>query len=174
MNILNACPSRRAAMPEAEVEERLIQKRRRKNTMKKGLSALLLSILLLSGAALMAAEEQKTPEEYDEDTYGPLAPIIWEKPVRSVIFEHKNHTQGAGLECDSCHDELFPMEAGASAEKEDFTMETLYGGGYCGACHDGETAFASNTRCTTCHIGVRGHARLSGNAAGTEGHGAKE
>jgi c(7)-type cytochrome triheme protein len=142
--------------------------------MKKGLSALVLSILLLSGACLMAAEEQKAPEEYDEDTYGPLAPIIWEKPVKSVVFEHKNHTQGAGLECDSCHDELFPMEAGATAEKEDFTMETLYGGGYCGACHDGETAFASNTRCTTCHIGVRGHARLSGNTAGAEGHGAKE
>jgi len=80
--------------------------------MKKSLSMLVIGILLFSGAWLRAAEEQKAAEEYDEDTYGPLAPIIWEKPVKSVVFEHKNHTRGAGLECDSCHDELFPMEAG--------------------------------------------------------------
>lgn len=142
--------------------------------MKKSLVVLVFGMLLFSGAWLLAAEEQKTPEEYDEDTYGPLAPIIWVKPVKSVVFDHKVHTQGAGLECDSCHDELFTMEAGAAQENEDFTMETLYKGGYCGACHDGETAFASNKRCTSCHIGVRGHARLSGNpGAAEEGH-AKE
>jgi c(7)-type cytochrome triheme protein len=142
--------------------------------MKKSLVVLVFGMMLFSGAWLLAAEEQKTPEEYDEDTYGPLAPIIWVKPVKSVVFDHKVHTQGAGLECDSCHDELFTMEAGAAQENEDFTMETLYKGGYCGACHDGETAFASNKRCTSCHIGVRGHARLSGNpGAAEEGH-AKE
>jgi len=145
-----------------------------KIVMKKSLSILVIGILLFSGAWLRAAEEQKAAEEYDEDTYGPLAPIIWEKPVKSVVFEHKIHTQGAGLECDSCHDELFPMEAGASAEKKDFTMKTLYSGGYCGACHDGDTAFASNKRCTACHIGVRGNARLSGSADAAEGHGAKK
>lgn len=142
--------------------------------MKKSLVVLVFGMLLVSGTWLLAAEEQKAPEEYDEDTYGPLAPIVWVKPVKSVVFDHKVHTQGAGLECDSCHDELFTMEAGAVQEKEDFTMETLYKGGYCGACHDGETAFASNKRCTSCHIGVRGHARLSGNPAATEGHAAKE
>ncbi len=142
--------------------------------MKKSLVVLVFGMLLFSGAWLLAAEEQKTPEEYDEDTYGPLAPIIWVKPVKSVVFDHKVHTQGAGLECDSCHDELFTMEAGAVQEKEDFTMETLYKGGYCGACHDGETAFASNKRCTSCHIGVRGHARLSGNPGAAEEHPAKE
>ena len=46
--------------------------------MKKSLSLLVVGILLFSGAWLRAAEEQKTVEEYDEDTYGPLAPIIWE------------------------------------------------------------------------------------------------
>ena len=142
--------------------------------MKKSLVVLVFGMLLFSGAWLLAAEEQKTPEEYDEDTYGPLAPIIWVKPVKSMVFDHKVHTQGAGLECDSCHDELFTREAGAAQEKEDFTMETLYKGGYCGACHDGETAFASNKRCTSCHIGVRGHARLSGNPGTAEESHAKE
>lgn len=142
--------------------------------MKKSLMVVVLGVLLLSGVWLMAAEEQKPAEPYDEDTYGPEAPIVWVKPVKSVVFDHKVHTMGQGLECDSCHDELFAQEAGAAQEKEDFTMKTLYEGGYCGACHDGETAFASNKRCTSCHIGVRGHARLTGGKdKAAEGH-AKE
>ena len=130
--------------------------------MKKFLILTLLGTFLLSAALLSASSGTKVEEEYDEETYGPEAPIIWTKPVKSVIFEHKVHTMGAELDCDSCHDDLFEMEAGIAEENEDFTMQTLYDGGYCGACHDGETAFASNTRCTTCHIGVRGHARLLG------------
>jgi c(7)-type cytochrome triheme protein len=128
--------------------------------MKKILLLLVLGIFLLSGAMLSASGDVAVEEEYDEDTYGPEAPIVWEKPVKSVIFDHKIHTMGAELDCDSCHDDLFEMEAGVAEENEDFTMATLYEGGYCGSCHDGSTAFASNTRCTTCHIGVRGHARL--------------
>lgn len=118
------------------------------------------AVLMLSVAMLYASGNDVAEEEYDEDTYGPEAPIVWVKPVKSVVFEHKIHTMGAELDCDSCHDDLFEMEAGVAEENEDFTMETLYEGGYCGACHDGSTAFASNTRCTSCHIGVRGHARL--------------
>ena len=116
------------------------------------------ALLLFSVGLLYASGAVE--EEYDEDTYGPKDPIVWVKPVRSVVFEHKVHTMGAELDCDSCHDDLFEMESGAAEENDDFIMETLYEGGYCGACHDGSTAFASNTRCTACHIGVRGHARL--------------
>ena len=136
--------------------------------MKKILLLLVFGSCVFYGAVLFASGEAKPTEEYDEDTYGPQAPIVWVKPVKSVVFEHKVHTMGAGLDCDSCHDELFEMERGAAEEKEDFTMATLYKGGYCGSCHDGSTAFASNTRCTTCHIGVRGHARLSSEGASTE------
>jgi c(7)-type cytochrome triheme protein len=128
--------------------------------MKKILLLLVLGVFLLSGAILSASGDVVVEEEYDEDTYGPEAPIVWEKPVRSVVFDHKIHTMGAELDCDSCHDDLFEMEAGVAEENEDFTMATLYEGGYCGSCHDGSTAFASNTRCTACHIGVRGQARL--------------
>ena len=73
--------------------------------------------------------------------------------------------------CDSCHDGLFKMKIGsAEANPEQFTMQALYDGKYCGACHDGEQAFASNTRCTVCHIGVRGFDRMFGTPK-TDGHG---
>lgn len=135
----------------------------------KKLVLLLIPALILGCAALLAASGETAVEEYDEDTYGPLEPIIWTRPVRTVIFEHKTHTMGAEMDCDACHDDLFEMEAGVAEENDDFTMETMYEGGYCGACHDGETAFAANTRCTACHIGVRGHARLLGES--NTGHG---
>ena len=134
----------------------------------KNIQILTIFAVLLFSAVLLFASGNEPVEEYDEDTYGPEAPIVWVKPVRSVVFDHKVHTMGAELDCDSCHDDLFEMEAGAAEENDDFTMETLYAGGYCGACHDGSTAFASDTRCTACHIGVRGHARLLGADAVTE------
>jgi c(7)-type cytochrome triheme protein len=136
--------------------------------MKKILLLIVFGVFLLSGALLSASGDVQVEEEYDEDTYGPKDPIVWVKPVKSVVFDHKIHTMAAGLDCDSCHDDLFQMEAGVAEENEDFTMATLYEGGYCGSCHDGSTAFASNTRCTTCHIGVRGHARLLGEGSSTE------
>lgn len=137
--------------------------------MKKILSLLVLGGFLLVGT-LLSAQEQ-LPEDYDEDMHGPADPIIWTKPVEAVEFRHKTHTYDAELDCDSCHDDLFEMEAGAAKENDDFTMESLYDGNYCGACHDGDTAFASDTRCTTCHIGVRGLARLrGGDTAESAGH----
>jgi len=126
------------------------------------------ALLLFSVGLLYASGAVE--EEYDEDTYGPKDSIVWVKPVRSVVFDHKVHTMGAELDCDSCHDDLFEMEAGVAEENDDFTMETLYEGGYCGSCHDGSTAFASDTRCTACHIGVRGHARLLGNVDEKKDH----
>lgn len=139
--------------------------------MKKILLLMVLGGFLLTGAILNAEEKKGADSDYDEDTYGPEAPIVWTKPVESVVFQHKTHTMGAGLDCDSCHDDIFTMEAGAAQENDDFTMESLYKGNYCGSCHDGSTAFASNTRCTTCHIGVRGHARMMGGESkeGAEG-----
>ena len=132
-----------------------------------------LSVLALAGLLLFLAWGQAIGEEgegYDEDTYGPEAPIVFVAPVKAVVFSHKTHTMDAGLECDSCHDELFQMEAGSTEQNDDFTMQALYDGKYCGACHDGETAFASNTRCTVCHIGVKGYDRMFG-APKTDAHG---
>ncbi len=133
-------------------------------------SALSVLTIMVFGAVLFFSGGQAIAEEYDEETYGPEAPIIFTKPVKAVDFSHKVHTMGAGLECDSCHDDLFQMEAGAAEQNDDFTMESLYAGKYCGACHDGDMAFASNKRCTFCHIGVKGFERLHG-APADAGHG---
>lgn len=93
--------------------------------------------------------------------------IVFEKPVKAVTFDHTMHTEDVGLECDSCHNDLFKMKLGhAEATPDKFTMKALYAGKYCGGCHDGETAFASDTRCTSCHIGVKGFDRLFGDEAG--------
>lgn len=130
-------------------------KRRDKNAVK------LFTVLLFALMLLFVGQANGEEEEYDEDAYGPADPIVWTKPVKAVIFTHKLHTMEMGLECDSCHDEIFEMAAGTAEENDDFTMESLYNGKYCGACHDGDTAFASNTRCTTCHIGVRGYNKMN-------------
>ncbi len=89
--------------------------------------------------------------------------IVWTKPVKAVIFDHKTHIEDSGLECEACHDSLFTMESGAAEKTSDFTMQALYEGKYCGKCHDDSTAFAANTRCNNCHIGVKGYNRLMGN-----------
>lgn len=125
-------------------------------------------LLLVAMLLVFAGQVNGEEEEYDEDTYGPEAPIIWTKPLKAVVFYHKTHTMDAGLDCDSCHDGLFEMAAGTAEENDDFTMESLYKGNYCGACHDGDMAFASNTRCTTCHVGVKGYNRLTGAASEQE------
>ena len=137
--------------------------------MKKIAAIIVLGLTMFCFVAV-AVSQQSTEEQepYDEDTYGPEAPIVWTQPVKAVVFNHKTHTMDAEMDCDSCHDDLFEMEAGAAEEADDFTMESLYDGNYCGACHDGSTAFASDTRCTSCHIGARGYARLTGE---TEAHG---
>ncbi len=95
--------------------------------------------------------------------------ILYTEPVKSVIFSHNIHVEKNGLECDSCHDGLFEMKALAAQTKENFTMNALYQGEYCGACHDGSTAFASNTQCATCHIGVKGYRKVAGEEKSEEG-----
>ncbi|MFZ5759080.1 MAG: cytochrome c3 family protein [Thermodesulfobacteriota bacterium] len=131
----------------------------------------LFGAMVLVGLLLSQGGQAIGEEPYDEDTYGPEAPIIFTQPVKAVIFSHKTHTMDAGLSCDSCHDDLFQMAIGTAEANDDFTMQSLYDGKYCGACHDGQTAFASNTRCTVCHIGVKGFDRLQGGGTQPAGHG---
>jgi c(7)-type cytochrome triheme protein len=86
-------------------------------------------------------------------------PIVFIKPVRAVIFEHKFHL-GKDLNCQSCHPDLFVKKAGSVEEKGDFSMDSFRQGKYCGKCHDGTTAFSVTTKCNWCHIGVQGHKKL--------------
>lgn len=81
--------------------------------------------------------------------------IVYTKPVKSVVFSHKTHVENKGLSCDMCHPKPFEPKALKAQGKSDFTMKSLYEGKYCGACHDGRTAFPSNAQCARCHGGVK-------------------
>ena len=99
--------------------------------------------LLLAGTSVMA-------EEYDEDTYGPKNSIIWNTPVKAS-FDHKIHTMDIELECSSCHDDIFAMQRGTAVDSKEFTMKAMADGQFCGACHDGDTAFSTDSNCMACH-----------------------
>lgn len=85
--------------------------------------------------------------------------VIYTEPLMAVIFSHADHLK-KGMVCSSCHPGLFEMKALAVQERDDFTMASLYQGKYCGACHTGNLAFASDSQCARCHIGVKGYNRL--------------
>ncbi len=108
--------------------------------------------------------------EDEEDADYPTELIVFTQPVKAVVFDHKYHIEEAGMDCDSCHDDTFEQAAGTAEENGDFTMKSLYEGKYCGACHDGDSAFASNTKCAVCHIGVIGYNKMH-NIEGGEGGG---
>lgn len=128
----------------------------KRTSLKKLVSLAAAGVFLLALVQAVGAKEAN-----DEGTYGPSYPIIWTKPVKAVVFSHKIHTHDAGLQCDSCHNSIFEMAAGTAEKNKDFNMKSIYAGKYCGACHDGTMAFAANTRCTICHVGVKGYNRLS-------------
>jgi c(7)-type cytochrome triheme protein len=68
--------------------------------------------------------------------------------IAPSIFPHGIHR--VAFKCPACHDELFPMKAGATQ----VTMEMIQDGKACGACHNdsGKTAFASSiANCQRCH-----------------------
>ncbi|MDK9719361.1 MAG: cytochrome c3 family protein [Trichlorobacter sp.] len=122
------------------------------------------TLLITAVAALSLAAGVAIAASYPE------APIIYDKPVKGVIFSHKTHAE-KGLACDMCHNHLFEQQAKKAQQNVDFVMDSLYKGKYCGACHNGSLAFASNTRCATCHIGVKGEERYkNGGKTDKKGH----
>lgn len=60
-----------------------------------------------------------------------------------VVFPHKQHTEW--LDCSNCHDKIFVAKAGGN----DFGMEDVLKGNYCGQCH-GAVSFPL-TQCYRCH-----------------------
>jgi c(7)-type cytochrome triheme protein len=113
-------------------------------------SPLLTSSLITLSATLLLASSGLASEEYDAETYGPESSILWTTPINAT-FDHKIHTMDAGLECDSCHDDIFSMQRGTAVNTHKFTMKAMAEGEFCGACHDGDTAFATDTNCLACH-----------------------
>ncbi len=61
-----------------------------------------------------------------------------------VKFPHKSHTEW--LACSNCHPALFEKKAGTAA----ITMNDIFRGKYCGACHD-RVAFITYFACDRCH-----------------------
>lgn len=105
--------------------------------------------------AFAVTEQDSCARCHDGDMKAPKT-IVFEQPVKAVVFDHSKHAEEFGIACSSCHDNLFKMKRGESEKQSDFTMESMYKGKYCGACHD------SKTRCTLCHIDGQGYKRLPG------------
>jgi c(7)-type cytochrome triheme protein len=82
--------------------------------------------------------------------------IVYTSTGEAVVFSHKKHVEDFGMACDECHGAIFAVKAGAARAKGDFTMQALYAGKYCGVCHNGQKAFASDDyeQCARCHSGA--------------------
>lgn len=67
-------------------------------------------------------------------------------PAEAALFSHWEHEQ---YKCFVCHDSIFPQK------KVGFTHDDMDAGRYCGACHDGKTAWSiddDDVECETCHV----------------------
>ncbi|MHB9111790.1 MAG: c(7)-type cytochrome triheme domain-containing protein [Thermoleophilia bacterium] len=133
---------------------------------------ILLSVLLISAAVGFVLYRTPNPTEeltvasgaqYEEtaaitDQYKLPADILYTEPVDAVVFSHKTHVIDESNGCNTCHTSLFQMQAKAVQGKPDFNMQGLAAGKYCGSCHTSEydVAFASDTQCARCHVGVSG------------------
>lgn len=109
----------------------------------------------------------------------PENPIVFSYPVKAVSFDHSIHVKQGGLACEACHKEVFAMKKGSVEEAEQNRtdpqdkreyLEKLHNK-YCGTCHDASQAFGYQTRCTVCHIGVKGYSALQGGDQKKEGNG---
>lgn len=70
-------------------------------------------------------------------------------PMGKVLFDGEKHKQ-AGATCKECHvDGMFPVMKQGSVK---ITMEDIYAGKFCGACHNGKKAFEAKANCQRCHI----------------------
>lgn len=110
--------------------------------MKKILTVLITCFLLQTAAVCYSGVE----------SFSDGGGILYTEPVKSVLFSHKKHVDVQHLSCAKCHSGLFAMEALRAEKKSNFNMESLYQGKYCGACHNGKAAFASDTQCASCHV----------------------
>jgi c(7)-type cytochrome triheme protein len=79
----------------------------------------------------------------------------------AVVFPHWTHR--LWYACSSCHNNLFEMKRTDGAINHTVMAE----GRYCGACHDGKTAFGAESKqdCALCHSAVSPPPALTYNAA---------
>ena len=74
--------------------------------------------------------------------------VSWDTSMGKVVLDGKKHAD-AGLKCKDCHAKTFKMKKGSTAMK----MADINAGKFCGECHNGSKAFASNDKksCGRCH-----------------------
>jgi c(7)-type cytochrome triheme protein len=118
--------------------------------------AVIVAISASSFATRVSAEEGVT---FPKD-------IVYSSTGEAVVFSHRKHVEDFGTACDECHGAIFAVKVGAARAKGDFTMQSLYSGKYCGVCHNGQKAFASDDieQCARCHSGSQGAEPGSGPA----------
>lgn len=113
-----------------------------------------------TSAAASAQNGDASGTQYDAGGGQSAVPgdILYTRDVKTVAFSHQTHAVDLKLACDVCHTSLFQMQAHQVESKPDFNMAGLAQGKYCGACHSGSDngAFASDSQCARCHIGVKG------------------
>lgn len=68
-----------------------------------------------------------------------------------AVFNHSAH-RARTRDCRACHEELFPMERGATDKLGLMTMSNMSRGKFCGACHNGEDAKSVKEDCAMCHV----------------------
>ena len=71
--------------------------------------------------------------------------LFKDEEAGNVTFSHANHIEIFG--CGECHPDLFKAKRGVNR----MTMEEMENGQFCGACHDGDTAFSVAEDCESCH-----------------------
>lgn len=112
--------------------------------------------------------------------FPPTEKIVFTQPVNAVVFDHNIHVKKSKISCESCHKEVFAMKQGTvegheqihsddPAEKRKY-LEALHSK-FCGSCHDSSQAFGYLTRCTVCHVGVKGLKKLNKGDEKSEAHG---
>jgi c(7)-type cytochrome triheme protein len=72
------------------------------------------------------------------------------KGAAPVLFSHEKHVAANDRRCSSCHFGIFQMEKGSNR----MNMSRITKGHFCGACHNGKTAFDVEDRahCAKCHV----------------------
>ena len=104
-----------------------------------------------NGSVAFGVQDEASCTRCHGNEVNPPDTILLEKPLKSVLFNHALHNKELGLACNECHMKLFDMKTGSAGEKDDFTMEAMYNGKYCGACHNGTLASDLKTDCSKCH-----------------------
>ncbi len=110
---------------------------------------LLLSAIIIHPAAVSGYFDLPPlprPEEYGNLLINRLTK---EKGVKSVYFSHWQHR--TLFTCRVCHSEL---EFNMKVNTTEITESASRKGRYCGACHNGKTAFRHEKNCERCHTGV--------------------